>query len=314
MAHYDFDISSFNFRKITRSARNIVLTVLKYAIASVSLAIVYYIVFALLVSDDTEKELHRENRMYARLYPSMLAQQQLVGDAIEGLEAKDGRIYTEIFNASAPSIDPIAISESGRDDTLGVKETVLLTQEKSEQLLSRAEKVEQNFRRMYDLANVKGYRMPPMRLPLDNFTYAQVGASLGSKINPFFKVPSQHMGVDLVASPGDPVFAAMDGEVADVITSRKGHGNEVVINHPGGYQTRYSHLSEISVSRGQKVTTGRKVGEVGTSGNSFVPHLHYEVLLEGVNQDPVNYFFASVTPHDYANMLYMAERTGQAMD
>jgi hypothetical protein len=62
------------------------------------------------------------------------------------------------------------------------------------------------------------------------------------------------------------------------------------------------------------VKKGSVIGAVGVSGKSFAPHLHFEVLKDGQYKDPVNYFFASVTPQEYANMMYMSVSTGQSMD
>ena len=70
----------------------------------------------------------------------------------------------------------------------------------------------------------------------------------------------------------------------------------------------------MDVHAGQRVTAGRKLGTVGMSGQAFAPHLHYEVRLDGAAMDPVGYFFASVSPADYANILYMSVNTMQSMD
>ena len=113
---------------------------------------------------------------------------------------------------------------------------------------------------------------------------------------------------------GEPVFASASGYVSDVIESRKGQGNVVEITHPGGYVTRYAHLSDIQVRKGARIRKGACVGYVGISGNSFAPHLHYEVIKDGEYLDPVNFLFASVTPDEYLNMMYMSVNTGQSMD
>ena len=65
---------------------------------------------------------------------------------------------------------------------------------------------------------------------------------------------------------------------------------------------------------GQTVKAGQQIGTVGMSGRSFAPHLHYELRLDGRTLDPVNYFFGSVGPAEYANMLYMSANTQQSMD
>ena len=81
-----------------------------------------------------------------------------------------------------------------------------------------------------------------------------------------------------------------------------------------GYVTRYAHLADIETRKGRKVRRGARLGYVGVSGNSFAPHLHYEVLRDTLVLDPVNHFFASVTPEEYMNMLIMSVTTGQSMD
>ena len=153
-----------------------------------------------------------------------------------------------------------------------------------------------------------------MSLPLESVSFAQVGASVGQKVNPFYKVETAHTGVDLIAPQGDPVLAVADGTVTDIINERKGLGNVVEITHPGGYVTRYAHLADIKVSRGQRVQRGRRIASVGISGNSFAPHLHFELLKDGEYMDPVDGFFAGVTPEEYAEMKLMASRTGQSLD
>lgn len=314
-SHYVFDKSSFTFKNVTRSAWNVARTTLKYIVASVSLAVVYYVVFALLVSTDAEKRLRTENRLYAGMYPSMKAQQSLVEDAIDNIVIKDGRIYDEIFHAQAPAVDPLSPESAvPAADTIPDREIVAYSVAKGEALDERAARIEANFRKAYEFVNIKGFICPPSLLPIEGLTYAQVGASIGQRVNPFYKVSTEHNGIDLIATRGEAVVAAGDGVVTDVIQSRKGHGNVVEITHAGGYVTRYAHLDDISVSKGQSVRIGRKIGTVGTSGNSFAPHLHYEVLLDGRYLDPVHFFFASAGPSDYANMLYMSERTGQSMD
>ena len=124
----------------------------------------------------------------------------------------------------------------------------------------------------------------------------------------------QHDGVDLVVPQGSVVRAAADGVVRNVVRSGKGLGNVVEIDHRTGYVTRYTLLGDISVSQGRTVKRGQKVGTVGISSTTFAPHLHYEVLHDGKVMDPVRFLFASVTPDEYAKMLYMSVTTRQSLD
>lgn len=90
-----------------------------------------------------------------------------------------------------------------------------------------------------------------------------------------------HNGIDFAAPTGTPVAAAGPGRVSSAGWSSYGGGNEIHIDHPNGLQTWYAHLSSFAVKMGQMVTAGLKIGEVGSTGNSTGPHLHYMVLNGG---------------------------------
>ncbi len=78
--------------------------------------------------------------------------------------------------------------------------------------------------------------------------------------------------------------------------------------------TRYGHLSKILVKEGQMVSRGEKIGEVGSTGKSTGPHLHYEVRFKDEPQNPVNYYFMDITPEAYEQMIRLAENAGHVMD
>ena len=295
--------------------KRILRRVLVYAVGSLSMAVFYYVVFALIFSTDTERRLRRENRMYEQEYPELARKEALVADVIEGLKTKDNRIYTDIFQTSAPGVEPHAsIDFLAGLDSITDKGVVQYSEKKIAFLESCSNIVEANFRQVMAAISDSGFVMPPMTSPLEDFSFAQTGASIGSKVNPFYKVEMQHDGLDLIAPSGKPVLAAADGVVKEVVRSRKGHGNMVVIDHENGYYTKYAHLSEIRTAKGRRVSRGTEIGHVGMSGNSFAPHLHYEVLKDTVALDPVNHMFASVTPEEYINMMILSVSTGQSMD
>jgi len=98
-----------------------------------------------------------------------------------------------------------------------------------------------------------------------------------------------HTGIDLVNGCGTPIAAAKSGTVYFVGWMDNMGGNMVYLNHGGGYQTRYAHLSRFAVSNGQHVNQGQVIGYVGTTGASTGCHLHYEVLINNVFQNPIKY-------------------------
>jgi len=96
-----------------------------------------------------------------------------------------------------------------------------------------------------------------------------------------------HEGLDIAANTGTPIFATADGVVVRVDYS-KGYGKAVVVDHGYGYRTLYAHNSKNLVKRGMRIQRGDKIAEVGNTGSSTGPHVHYEVQLNGVPIDPRN--------------------------
>ena len=238
-----------------------------------------------------------------------------MSDAVEGLEMKDNALYREIFQTEAPSVDAVTAADMiSVSDSLSESFYLSYSASKSESLRMMANSVEENFKDIFRIMAQRRDSLPPLTLPLEGMSYVQTGASVGLKHNPLYKVEVQHDGIDLVAPQGSSVFASADGIVRQIIHSNKALGNIVEIDHRNGYVTRYALLGEVSVSQGRTVKRGQKIGTVGISSTTFAPHLHYEVLRDGVVLDPVRFLFASVGPEEYAKMLYMSVSTRQSLD
>lgn len=312
---YVFDSEDFSVGRPERKGRKVALLVLKFFLASISLTVVYYVVFALFFSTDKERALQNENRMLERMYPEMNRKAELLDEVVEGLKVRDMKIYEDIFETEAPELDKILdVNLMPLTDSLTEENLVKLTEAKASRLMTGAGKVEENMRHVLRLLSDDGYTAPPMHLPLSNFSLPMTGASVGRKMNPFYKVTGEHDGLDFMAPLGDEVLAAADGTVSQVTRSRRGEGNVVVMEHSGGYSTKYAHLQDITVRKGQQVTRGTVIGHVGMSGLSFAPHLHYEVWKDTVLCDPVNFLFGSVDPGEYAHMFIVSVATGQSLD
>lgn len=313
-SHYVYDKDDFKFRRQRRSLRSTLLRVLKYFLASVSLAVLYYIIFALVFSTDKERRLRSENRMYEKLYPEMEQERRLLEDVVAGLEAKDNMIYNDLFQTDVLTFGSQTSEYLSESDSMEVEDIVRHSEQVYEALDEKAGEIDNEFMRIFRVLASGNVQLPPLALPIRDFSYTSVGASVGDKINPFYKVKVSHDGLDMIAPSGTPVLASADGTVTSVQRSSKGLGNTVTVAHDGGYVTKYAHLSNIKVIRGRKIKKGTVIGSVGMSGKSFAPHLHYEIWKDTVALDPVSYFFISVTPDEYSAMLLLSASAGQSMD
>lgn len=125
----------------------------------------------------------------------------------------------------------------------------------------------------------------PGRKPLAG---GRFGSPFGNRIDPFTRRLSFHPGVDLVAPTGTPILAAAGGRVI-YAGPKAGYGNAVEIDHGNGFVTRYGHASKIDVRVGQIVLPLDHIADVGSTGRSTGPHLHFEVLVGGAPVNPTDY-------------------------
>ena len=130
--------------------------------------------------------------------------------------------------------------------------------------------------------------MVPTQQPV---TDGILGSAFGWRIDPFTSGSALHTGMDFQAESGTPILAAAGGVVV-VNESHSGYGNMVEIDHGNELITRYAHASAVFVKKGDLVKRGQKIAAVGNTGRSTGAHLHFEVLVQGVPQDPQKFLSA----------------------
>jgi murein DD-endopeptidase MepM/ murein hydrolase activator NlpD len=122
-------------------------------------------------------------------------------------------------------------------------------------------------------------------------------SGFGQRIDPFNGRPTFHSGLDMAAFERAPVVSTSPGTVV-YAGVRSGYGNCVEIDHGHGFKTRYGHLRDIQVQRGEHVAIGQRIGSMGSTGRSTATHLHYEVWFRGRAVDPVNFLRAGRYVHE----------------
>ena len=128
----------------------------------------------------------------------------------------------------------------------------------------------------------------PLGKPIWNY---HLSSPFGHRSDPFNKKSATHKGVDLAANKGNIVQVMADGKVTRSEWVN-GYGNFLEIDHENGFKTKYAHLNKLYVKKGQKVKQGEQIAEVGSTGRSTGPHLHYEVIFNGTNVDPMAFITA----------------------
>jgi murein DD-endopeptidase MepM/ murein hydrolase activator NlpD len=142
------------------------------------------------------------------------------------------------------------------------------------------------------LARLDTARAAARDMPIHNPAPGQsISSNFGPRRDPFLRRPAMHAGMDFRARTGTPILAGGAGKVVAAGWAG-GYGRLVEIDHGNGYSTRYAHMSKITVSKGDEVSTGDQIGLVGSTGRSTGPHLHYEVRRNGKAVDPMRFIRA----------------------
>jgi len=133
-----------------------------------------------------------------------------------------------------------------------------------------------------DLNSISNFSLP--------VTGAAISSGFGWRVHPITGERKLHKGVDFAAPTGTPIFAAASGVVTYAGWSDDGYGNVVELRHENGELTLYAHTNRVYVSKGQVVNKGQAIAEVGSTGRSTGPHLHFEIQPDGrTAADPMDY-------------------------
>jgi murein DD-endopeptidase MepM/ murein hydrolase activator NlpD len=136
------------------------------------------------------------------------------------------------------------------------------------------------------------YKAVIAKLPLGKPVWSYwVTSQYGTRSDPFKKSKATHKGVDLASRTGTKIQIKAPGKVTKADYAN-GYGNVIVVDHGNGFETKYAHLNKIYVKKGQKVKYNEVIGEVGSTGRSTGPHLHYEVVYRGVSINPMPFIKA----------------------
>lgn len=140
------------------------------------------------------------------------------------------------------------------------------------------------------------YREVSRYVPLGQPVWSYwLSSKFGYRTDPFNKRPAGHKGVDLASRTGNKIKVMANGKVTKVKHSNSGYGNFVAVDHGNGFVTKYAHLHKIYVKAGDYLHAEDVVGEVGSTGRSTGPHLHYEILYQGHPVDPMPFMQAKIS-------------------
>lgn len=308
---YNFNPDTLEYEKVRTPFRTRLYYFVRMALIVFIVMCIFSLVYSFFFITPKMRRLVAERE---RLLESYRVLDRRAGEAVkmvEELRYRDNRVYRTLFGADTLNIKGIDtpypperyayLAGDAYSDVM-VKSWRLL--DELARLLYREsvslDEIQELARHKEDLA-----QHVPAIWPIDKRELRSISAFNPRRFHPIYKVYRPHLGLDLAAQKGIPVYATADGVVKKVERgqARRGYGRSVVVDHGFGYQTRYAHLDSYSVVPGQAVKRGEQIGVLGNTGGSTASHLHYEVIYMGRHVDPMMYFRQDMTEEDFQNVI-----------
>jgi len=318
---YYYDTETCKYERIKVSKWDIFLNSL--GIFTLALVLAAIIHFGIMEYFEPPKVslLKKDNKELLMNYEDVSKNLDNMQEMLHALQERDDYTYRVIFEA-----DPIPSSirqagVGGTDRYRAIREQNL---EREDLVIETVARIDELKKQMYiqtksyddirEMAKNKAEMLAaiPSIQPIPNKDLKRLASGYGPRMHPILKVRRMHAGCDFSAPQGTPIYATGDGEI-EKSRWMGDAGNTVVIDHGFGYKTKYFHMSEFKVKRGEKVKRGDIIGYVGNTGLSAAPHCHYEVWKDGKHINPVNFFYSDVTDEEYDKLLDLASRENQSL-
>ncbi len=229
------------------------------------------------------------------------------------LRERDDRLYRSILNLEPVPKSIRDAGTGGSDPNLHLRNLrnpgmVVDVSRKLDKLSNRALIQSNSLEDVYReaLTTKEFLACKPSINPLSSADPFWMTSSYGFRKDPFTSVRTAHLGIDLAGPYGLEIHCTGDGTVISAHFSRHGYGKEVLVDHGFGYISRYAHLQDIRVKRGQKLKRGEILGTLGSTGRSTGPHLHYEIRKNGRPVNPMYFFYENLTPAEYLRLAAQA--------
>lgn len=210
-------------------------------------------------------------------------QYQRAYDDLEFAMEENSRWFEELLSDEERIAEMIAILELEREMAELSFGEISAQLKREENEIARRNAAAQHNARLELLNNFNGKFLWPIP------THGRISSHFGMRNHPILRRVRMHNGIDVGAPTGTKLVAAAEGYVRFVGWS-SGYGNTVIIDHGNNYSTLYAHNSRNRVATGQRVERGQHIADVGSTGMSTGPHLHFEIRVKNVARDPMDYF------------------------
>lgn len=306
---YSFNKETLTYTKIEKNSKKIIKKIIYFFSFSLLISIVTLLFFSHYIRTPKQYFLEKKNVKLIKDFTKINQDLDSTSNILLSIQKRDDncyRVYSEIKPIPS-SIRKAGFGGVNRYEKLeGFENSDLLieTAKKSDEILKQIYIQSKSFDEVFSIIKRKEKRFEcvPAIQPVSNRQLKRISAVFGMRFHPIFKTWRMHKGIDFAAPVGTVIHAPGDGTVLSAGNSKNGYGNEVVIDHGFGYKTVYGHMFKILVKKGEKVKRGEVIGEIGSTGLSTGPHLHYEVRFHNKAINPAGFFVNDLTNSEYDRM------------
>lgn len=318
---YRYNPQTLSYERVYPSIKNKILIVLRHLGSGMLIGFGGLILFLYIFGSPEAEGLKKENRMLRMQYDILSKRIDQAFRILEPIQERDDYMYRAIYQAEpiAQSIRTSGVGGMGRYqelESITNSDLILQTVQKMDVLDKQLYVQSNSLDEILGMVRNQKDRIhhTPSIVPVADKDLKRVASGYGLRIHPIYGIAKMHNGMDFTAPTGTHVYATADGVVKVAKDVGGGYGKYVDLDHGYNYVTRYAHLSKINVKVGQKVLRGEVIGEVGNTGLSTGPHLHYEVLLRGNPQNPAYYYHGDLSNDEFEEMLQVSSTRGNIMD
>ena len=274
-----------------------------------------------LVNTPRELSLSREVKNYELQYELLNKKMEQIEEVLGNIEDRDNNIYRLYFEANPIPDEQRKAGFGGINrykslEGFNNSEMIISTTKRLDIIKKQIAIQSKSLDEITKLAEEKEKLLMsiPAIQPINNEDLKRMASGYGWRSDPFTKARKMHYGMDFTAPRGTPVYASGDGKITRADNNSSGYGKHIRIDHGYGYLSLYGHVSQYNVKKGQKVKRGDLIGFVGSTGRSEAPHLHYEVWKDNDRINPMNFYYGSLSPEEFENMLKFANQENQSLD
>lgn len=319
---YRYNCETCQYERVKVTARSVVWYCLGLMVMASTMLIGILLLHDFLINTNRETRLRRENKALRKHHDALSAQLDELRPVLTSLENKDRVLHASFFG-SAPVVTVAQVDRASKEKLLladgqSFREHVSTLKYASEELTVRSASTNYYYGEKLSVepSVLASLDSLPTLQPIQPWQADRLISGFGMRVNPFHKGLYKHLGVDIAMTRGTPVIATASGVISQLKRSdlQAGYGNYIEIDHGNGIVTRYAHLEDIAVRYGARITKGDIIGTVGSSGGSVAPHLHYEIIRDGKNIDPIHYMVEGLSSQDHHLLTVMSHQQNQSLD